>query len=149
VASLREAILDELVTRLDGIGDGWSAAKRGDSNVLNATVSAIVYQTGETKLTESITFKCTLAVSAEITVNEEDADDTIDGGNVYTYLDRMVADAERAIHGALWPDGFNALVRGHTPAQPDQDTRAAARLDLEVKYEHNIEDPDTFNPSYP
>lgn len=148
MASLRDAIVAELVTRLSA-NAGWTVRARAGEEATNVPVLAIVSLFGESKRpTDSLFYECTLRVGVLLLVRQADASPTTDGGNPYRYLDRIVALAEKAIHASEWPNVERVQLAGHEVEDPTDDTTLAAELNLDIAYRHNINDPDTYAPGY-
>lgn len=148
MASLREAIALELVARLAAI-PGWSAAFRGAEETTNVPILALVAILGESKRPrDTLFYACNLRLGVLIRGRREDAEATAHGGNPVRYLDELVAAAERAVHGAPWPNQEAPTITGHSIDASDDPTVLEAQLDLFVDYRHNFDDPDTYDPNY-
>lgn len=147
MASIRQNILDALVTRLAAIS-GWSAQLRGSPNSIgSAAVAAIVAPVSEDKsITTADQYQATLQVLVWIVCNAEDADGVLDGGNAYRYLDRLVTLAEKAIHDpdewGLDPAFTDVQIVGHDVSEPTEDNQVAAQLRLQFRYRHSYQDPE-------
>ncbi len=145
VPSIRVALQTLLVERLAEI-DGWTAAHRGRENDVAAAVHAIVFPASEDKTLATIDqYQCNLRVEVLIVARIENTDPTIDDGNAYRYLDRLVAEAEAVIHAPdTWgsnPAFTDVHVDGHEVGEPDENNELVARLFLTFKYRHSITDP--------
>lgn len=156
MASIRWTILQALEQRLATLA-GWHPTLRRDLVQWPADVDvlALIYALGESKtLASSNLYDATLTVGVEITGKVDDADDTLDGdgtagsANPYSYLDRLVVQAEQLIHTpdawGLDPAFTDVRVEGHDIAAPEegQETyQVGALLRLTFQYRHSIEDP--------
>lgn len=145
MASIRDQILMALVARIDAVS-GISAALRADENTVNSPVHVIVYPIGEDKgLDTSQSYNSTFRVEALLLALAGDADATLDGGNPYRYLDRMVTEVEKVIHE---PDEWgpaapvtDVWIAGHDVIDPDEENEVAARISITFKYRHYYKDP--------
>jgi len=145
MASIRDLILTELVTRVDAI-TGVSAALRSDENTVDSDVHAIVYPIGEDKsLDTGQSYNATYRVEVLLIALVGNADPDMDGSNAYRYLDRMVTEVEKVIHV---PDAWgpaapvtDVWIQGHDVVEPDEENEIAARISLTFKYRHDYRDP--------
>jgi len=147
VASIRDQILHTLTTRLSAVS-GWSAQLRGAVNYADAAVRAVVFFVSEDKtIANNTQYIATMQAGVLLTVRTEDADATVDAGNPYRYLDRMVVEVERTIHDPdAWgidPDYTDAMVMGHEVADPDEQNELQAVIRLQFRYRHDYQDPES------
>lgn len=148
MASLRDAIAMELVARLAAL-PGWTARMRSGDEQTNVPVLALVAITSEQKRpTSQLFYGCTLNLGVLIQARKEDADDELDGGNPVRYLDRLVAEAEAAVHSAPWPNEELPTLTGHSIEPLEEENLLGAELTLSVQYRHNFDDPTTYDPTY-
>lgn len=144
--SIRIQLQKELVARLAAIA-GWTATHRGRENPAESAVHAIVYPTTEDKKLGTIDlYECTLRVEVLIIARAENTDATIDEGNAFFYLDRLVAQAEAVLHTPdVWGSFQQSTVRvqsdGHDVNDPTEDNELAARLFVTFQYRHLVTDP--------
>lgn len=147
MASIRDQIVEAGVARVVALGNGWEATTRQNRNPKKGEKLAIFVDQRESKNTDAGWFyDCTLTVMVGVFAYHENADDEL----VYRYLDGLVADVERAVHldnNEKW--GIAAVtdiqVRGHRKFPPDPKSAiAVAEVDLQVRYRHNIGDPDVY-----
>jgi hypothetical protein len=143
--TIRDTIMTALVTRI-AAQTGWTAQLRSGSNEAGDGVTATVFMTGEDKKLANIDqYNCTLLVGVEILAQAEDADATIDAGNPYRYLDRLVSQAEQVIHEpddwGLDPDYTDVQILGHEVRPPSDDVTLAALLRLQFTYRCSIATP--------
>ena len=157
MASIRWTILQALEQRLATL-DKWHATLRRDETAWppDTDVVALIFALGESKvLAASDLYDATLTVGVEIAARASDADDTLDGdgstgsANPYSYLDRLVTQAEQLIHTpdswGLQPAFTDVRVDGHDIATPEAGEEAHqvyALLRLTFTYRHSIEDPE-------
>jgi hypothetical protein len=146
MASIRDTILNALVTRLASIA-GWTAQLRGAVNVGgDVPVLAIVAMVNESKvLASSEVYSATLQVEVLVQGRAEDADATLDAGNPYRYLDRLVVQVEKKVHApdswGIDPDFTDVVCTGHVVADPDESNVVAAVVQLTFTYRHHYQDP--------
>lgn len=143
--SIRITLQQDLVARLGAIA-GWTATHRGRENPVASPVHAIVYPASEDKELATIdTYQCSLRVEVMIVARVENTDATLDAGNPYFYLDRLVAAAESVLHVPdSWgpaPGFADVRVDGHEVADPTEDNELVARLFITFKYRHLISNP--------
>lgn len=151
VASLRDQIADQVAQTIRSM-QGWSAERRDFNTALRFTGrKAIVNITGETKRQpDQLHYECTLTIAVAVFCNREDADQVIDGGLEVRYLDRSIADVERAIAQTAWPDSLaRPTVTGWQMTEPEPLNVLQAVIALEVLYQHNADNPDVYEPAYP
>lgn len=146
MASIRDNILGALVTRLNGIA-GWNAQLRGSTNAADSAVHAVVFFVSEEKrLANNESYSATMQVAVFITARAEDASPTVDGGNAYRYLDRLVVLAEKRIHApdawGVTPDFTDVVVNGHDVGDPTEQNEVTALLRLTFTYRHDLDDPE-------
>jgi hypothetical protein len=146
VASIRTNILLALVTRLAAI-PGWAAQLRDRENGGDHPVLAVVFFFSEDKrIATNDQYQATMTVGVFIKGRIEDADPTLDAGNVYRYLDRLVVLAEQKIHSpdewGLTPGFTDVTINGHEVADPDEDNEVQALLRLTFTYRHHYQDPE-------
>jgi hypothetical protein len=145
VASIRDRILAELVTRIDGI-DGVTGTLRDMSNQRPDGPTAFVYPEGEEKeLATADTYEATFRVEVALIVSISDADEVVDGGNAYRYLDRMVVEIEKVVHApdtaGIVPGFSDVVVAGHDVEGPDETGELGAFISLSFSYRHHYQDP--------
>lgn len=155
MASIRWTIMEALRDRLATLG-GWTASMRRDVEARgNSLVRATIWHVGEENTFANATdYDVQLEVLVEIEARAADADDTLDGdgsagsANPYSYLDRMVVEAEKLIHTpdtwGLQPAFTDVRVTGHDVAGPEDGEElhtVAALLRLTFRYRRSIEDP--------
>lgn len=145
MASIRDSILTTLVTRLSSI-PGWTSALRSGENPITGPVCAIVYPVGETKrLANSQAYDCSYRVEVAIVCRSEDASPSLDGGNPFRYLDRMLTEAEKRIHApdswGMDPAFTDVQIDGHEVLDPTEDNELLVRLLLTFRYRHDYQDP--------
>lgn len=147
MATIRDRIINALVTRLqDGLA-GWSVQLR---QIVNSgpLPRALVYYVGEEKdIGSNNAYGCRIDVAIEISAAPEDADDDVDGGNPFAYLSRLVGQAEALIHSPdEWDDhpGFSDVrIVGHDIADTDdEDLVVFALLRLTFTYQHSLLGPE-------
>lgn len=150
MTSIRDNLCNALVARIAAIDTTWDAQLRSTANQTQdgKQVLAIVAMVNEAKqLAGSDAYSATLNVEVLIVGNAEDADATLDAGNPFRYLDRLVADVERVVHAPdAWgvdPDYTDVQVTGHTVLDPSEDNTVAAVLAITFTYRHHYQDPDT------
>lgn len=146
MASIRDNILNALVTRLATIS-GWNVQLRGSVNTADAPVKAVVFFVAEDKrLANAESYIATMQVAVFITARAEDAHSTIDAGNPYRYLDRLVVLAEKKIHDpdswGLDPDFTDVVVNGHDVADPTEENEVTALMRMTFTYRHDYQDPE-------
>ena len=157
MASIRWTILQALEQRLATL-DRWHPTLRRDlvQWPANVDVLALIYALGESKtLAASNLYDATLTVGVEIFGKTADADDTLDGdgtagsANPYSYLDRLVVQAEQLIHTpdawGLDPAFTDVRVEGHDIFRQEdgqENYQVSALLRLTFNYRHSIEDPE-------
>lgn len=155
MATIRNQILSSLVQRLATIPT-WVVQRRAEQNSFKKPVTAIVFALGtEQEFANSDYYDVTMTVGVEIAGSITNVDDDLDGdgtpgsGNCYSYLDRLVAAAEKVIHAPdSWPDnpGFSRVtVNGHDVADPpegDEQTMVQALLRLTFVFRQAISDPE-------
>ena len=146
MASIRDNILNSLVTRLMTI-PGWMAQLRGAQNVGgDVPVLAIVAMINEDKrLAGSDTYLATMQAEVLVQGRTEDADEMLDKGNPYRYLDRLVVEVEKKVHApdswGLIPDFTDVVCTGHVVTDPDESNIVAAVVQLTFTYRHHYQDP--------
>lgn len=146
MASLRSQIVEASVARILALGNGWEATTRENRNPKKGEKLAVVVDQRESKLPDSWFYDCTLTLLVGVLAYHENATSVL----VYRYLDGLVADVERALHqnsNETW--GVAAVtdiqVRGHRKFPPDPKTAiAVAELEVQVRYRHNIGNPDVY-----
>lgn len=146
-------LLNELATRLAGIGGNWSVQLRGKDSSADAEVRAVIAYDGEDKEIETTQqYHATLQCVVFIIVHEDDVDANLDGNNVYRYLDRMVAAAEKVIHvpdswGLAVPGYEDVHINGHDVGVPSDSTELTARLSVTFRYRCAFNDPELVVPA--
>jgi len=146
MATLRDGLVRQVVARLATI-TGWSASMRAEEEATNVPVLAIVACAGESKrLVDSMHYECTLQVAVLIVARSEDASASLDGGNGYSYLDRLVGLAEATMHATPWPNDELITITGHSVDDPSNSNRLVAELNLQIIYRHNVKDPTQYAP---
>lgn len=151
MATIRQQIITEVVERLQAAQTEWSVQRRkvAGNPANEAAVTAVVAFVNEDKaIANSDAYLATLQLLVALTVNVEDADTDpdVDDGDAYLYLDRMVAEVEKAMHT---PDewGPNPLfadivVLGHDVPDPEGETTVlTANVRLQFRYRHHYQDP--------
>lgn len=143
--TIRDTLLTTFVARLDAITDVSAALRTTVNNVPNP-VHCIVYPEGEDKsLRSHQQYQCTFRVEVLVVVREEDADATLDGGNAYRYLDRMVGEVEKVLHApdswGLDPDYTDMWTTGHVVEDPSDQNELMARVFVQFQYVHDYQDP--------
>lgn len=148
MASIRMQLMTTLVARLATL-PGWSVRLRDLENESGTgAVQCVVYPVSEDKrLATNDSYICTLLVGVEITARGEDASATIDGGNPFRYLDRLLVLAESQVHQPdLWssaPGFTDVAVNGHDIDQVSGDpTSVEAFLRLTFTYRHSYLSPE-------
>lgn len=144
MATIRANILKALVTRLEDI-PGWNVQLRGAEQTGNHPIAAVVFLLGEDKPTlDSQDYTCRLTVGVEITARVDDASESLDDGNPFLYIDRLVGLAEKQIHSpdswGLEPDFTDVRIDGHDVADPplEHDWMVVeALLRLTFTYKHD------------
>lgn len=149
MASLRDQLVDALVTRIAGLA-GWTARRVAGREVLNAPKLALVTIVDEDKEPESqLFYQCTLHVLVMIRGRQEDATALAHGSNPFRYLDELVAQVEGVVHTPqAWPHEAIVSLQGHEILGPDEENGLHASLRLVIEYRHNFADPNTYDPSY-
>lgn len=146
MASIRDNFLMALVARLSSLG--WNAQLRADVNVSSdSPVVAVVVPIGEDKtIANNEHYNADLSVAVWIIARVEDASPTIDAGNPFRYLDRLVVLAEKKLHDpddwGLSPDYERLIVNGHEVADPSEENQVEALLRLTFRYRHHFQDPE-------
>ncbi|MBL8752268.1 MAG: hypothetical protein JNK15_03120 [Planctomycetes bacterium] len=146
MATIRDNILNALVARLATI-PGWTAQLRGLTNgAPNATVLAVVcFLTEDKSLATNDQYQASMQVLVWIRGNPENADATLDGGNAFRYLDRLVALAEQQVHDpdewGIEPAFTEVQINGHDVLDPANDHQVQAELRLTFTYRHHYQDP--------
>lgn len=154
MASIRWTIMEALRDRLATL-TGWDATLRRDVDTRGKEpVRATVWHVGEeNEFANASSYNVRLEVIVEIEARAADADDTLDGdgtagsANPYSYLDRMLVEAEKLIHTpdswGLDPAFTDVTVTGHDVAGPGDGEvhTVAALLRLTFRYRRSIEDP--------
>jgi hypothetical protein len=147
MASIRQAILDALVTRLAAI-PGFVARLRDVENPeANAPIVATVYFVDENKeIANDRLYACEMQVGVELRARIEDAHPTTDGGNAFRYLDRLVVLVEKKVHESdTWgidPDA-DVEVKGHDVGQVEGDpTSVEALILLTFEFRHDAGNPE-------
>lgn len=149
MASIRDNILQALVTRLATIS-GWTVRLRAVENPEgNQPIVATVYPVSEDKaIANSDTYECTLRVGVHIVARIENTSPTTDGGNPFRYLDRLLVLVEKKIHApdswGLQPEFTRVEVNGHdidVVDDPDP-TSVEAFVRLTFQYRHRFDDPE-------
>ena len=149
---LRMQLLTNLVARLAS-NAGWNAQLRGKDSSADAAVRAVVAYDGEDKTIETtLQYHATLQCVVFIIVREDDVDPVLDDGNIYRYLDRMIAVAEKTIHvpdswGLDVPGYDDVHINGHDVGVPSDSTELTARLSLTFRYRCAFNDPDLVVPA--
>lgn len=144
--SIRQQILRDFVARLNTIS-GWAGQLRSDKNdfTTNKQVLAVVAATGERKqLSNSERYDAWLTVEVLVVGHTEDTDPTLDGGNPYAYLDRLVSQVEQAMHlPDTWgvnPAFTDGWVDGHQVQEPAQEAQIVAVVNCTFHYRHHYQD---------
>lgn len=147
MASIRDQIVEAGAARVAALGNGWEATTRKNRNPKSGEKLAIFVDQRESKdNNDGWFYNCTLTLMVGVLAYHENAAEEL----VYRYLDALVADVERAVHrdnNEKWgiPAVTDIQVRGHRKFPPDPKTAiAVAEVDLQVRYRHNIGDPDTY-----
>ncbi|MFN3242069.1 MAG: hypothetical protein ACE37K_11200 [Planctomycetota bacterium] len=145
MASIRDRILMELVTRIDAI-EGMTGTLRDMRNTRPDGPTAYVHPDGEDKeLGTSETYEATFRVEVTLVVSVGDADEVTDGGNAYRYLDRMVTEIEKVVHApdtaGTVPGFSDVVVAGHEIEGPDDKGELGAFIGLTFSYRHHYQDP--------
>lgn len=147
MATIRDRIINALVTRLqDGLA-GWSVQLRQLVNRGPLPMAVVYYVAEEKDVGSNNAYGCRIAVAIEISAAPEDADDDADGGNPFTYLSRLVGQVEALIHSPdEWDDhpGFSDVrVDGHDIVDTDdEDLAVSALLRLTFTYQHSLLGPE-------
>lgn len=150
MASLRDQILEAIATRMAGI-DGWDVVFRDWQNtrtrVEDARVKCTVFDRRETKdARDQWFYTCRLSVHVVIVLPAEEGAGV---ANACRALDDEVVLAERALHaepidlGLPWVQELQ--IDGHEKELDD--SAVGTELLLTVKYRHNIEDPEVYDPA--
>lgn len=144
--SIRMNIALALVARLATI-PGWNAQLRSSENGGDFPVIAVVFFEGEAKrIATTDQYQATAPMNVFITGRLEDADQVLDDGNPYRYLDRLVVLAEKKIHSpdewGLHPGFTDVTIEGHEVRDPDENNPMHALLRLSFTYRHDYQDPE-------
>jgi hypothetical protein len=149
MASIRMQLMTTLVARLATL-PGWSARLRDVENESGTgAVQCVVYPVSEDKrLATNDSYIATLQVGIYIEARSENASATLDGGNPFRYLDRLLVLAEELVHQPdLWgaaPGFTDVVVNGHELDQAEGDpTSVEAFLRLTFTYRHSYLSPET------
>lgn len=148
MASIRDNILAALVARLATI-PLWTAQLRTLQNDAGAAkvLAVVAFLTEDKHLATGDQYLASMQVLVWILANGEDADATLDAGNAYRYLDRLVVLAEKKIHApdswGLSPDFTDVQINGHDVNDPSADNQVQAHLRLTFTYRHHYQDPET------
>jgi hypothetical protein len=150
MVSVRVALLDALVARLATI-TGWTARlDNGENREGNAPIVANVFMVDEDKqLANSDHYLATLQVGVQVCARRDRADATLDGGNPWKYLDRLVVLLEKKVHAPdSWgvnPDYTEVVINGHTPYAIDGDeTTVYADVLITFTYRHSYLNPEAL-----
>lgn len=155
MTSLRVRIVQRIRDLLSQL-DGWSvqiATHPYNPSDPDADVHAFVDLVGEEKSTRNtMTYAATVQVHVVILAKAEDADPDEHDSNALVYLDSLAVAAERA----LAPPDAMTTVPGASDLRfqaleiepPDENSLVQAVLRLTVNYQHNLTDPETFNPYF-
>ncbi len=143
--SIRDQIMRALVTRIATL-TGFDAQLRGLTNEAGDGVTATVFYTSEDKRPANIdSYNCTLLVGIEILASAGDADEELDDGNPFRYLDRLVSQIEQTIHAPdQWgvdPDFTDVQILGHDVRPPNDEQVMGALVRLQFTYRHTIQTP--------
>jgi len=145
---LRDAIAEELRTRCELV-TGVTAQRLAEEQTTNLPVLVVVAILSEDKRPiDCLFYSCTVRIGLTIIVRHEDADQDLDGGNAARYLDRIMTAIEQQIHASPWPNEELVNIVGHQAIEPDNTNTLANQLRIEVGYRHNLDDPETYDPSY-
>ena len=137
VAAIRDSIAQQLVVAINALS-GWSAVLRDAETSLNVPKLAVVNILGESKRpADQLFYACALRIGVAVYAQSEDADASLDGSNPSRYLDRCIADVERAVHSVTWSNEEIATV-----------AVLQALVNVSVDYRHNFDNPDNYNPTY-
>lgn len=148
MASLRDALAQILVSRLAAL-PGWTALRGGRDQASNAGVLALVHQISESKQAANTHFyACSLRLGVIVRSGAELASASLDGGNPQRYLDRLVADVERAVHSSPWPSETIVNIEGHEVAPPSESSVVEALVTVRCDYRHAFDDPDSITLDY-
>lgn len=142
--TIRKTLLKALVARIDAL-PGWTVGLRGTENAVAGPVHAIVVQDGEDKtIANSQSYNATLRVSVVVMVRAEDADETLDDGNAFLYLDRKMSEIENVLHDPdAWgvnPGFTEVRCVGHEVADPSDANELMARVLVRFTYRHDYQD---------
>lgn len=145
--TIRDNIVSALVARLQAGLTGWSVQLRELVNKGPLPMAVVYYVAEEKDSGGNNAYSCRIGVAIEISAAPEDADDTEDGGNPFTYLSRLVGQVEALIHSPdVWDDaaGFSDVrIEGHDIADTeDEDLAVAALLRLTFTYQHALAGPE-------
>lgn len=149
MTSIRMQLMLQLVDRLAAI-DGWNSQLRDVENPSDFTISAVVFEDSENKSNQrtNTQYLAELRVAVLIKGRADDADDVIDGGNAYRYLDRLVTAAEKVVHA---PDSWgpnplfdDVMIEGHEVFDPTDVNEVEALLRLTFRYRHDFQNPEQF-----
>lgn len=148
MAAIRDSIAQQLVATINALS-GWSAVLRDAETSLNVPKLAVVNILGESKRpADQLFYSCALRLGVAVYAQSEDADATLDGSNPSRYLDRCIADVERAVHSVTWSNDEIATIAGWDAEPPNAENVLQALVNVSVDYRHNFDDPDTYNPVY-
>ena len=89
-----------------------------------------------------------MRIGVAVYAQSEDADASLDGSNPSRYLDRCIADVERAVHSVTWSNEEIATVAGWEAEPPNAENVLQALVNVSVDYRHNFDNPDNYNPTY-
>tara|TARA_R110000796_G_scaffold229663_2_gene347055 strand:+ start:814 stop:1257 length:444 start_codon:yes stop_codon:yes gene_type:complete len=145
MASIRDNLVTTLVARIDAV-DGFTGYLRDQRNQATTPVVCIVAPDSEDKqLATNGEYNCTYRCEVVIVAREEDADDEIDGGNSFRYLDRLITQVEMLIHNpdswGVSPDYTDVQITGSEVADPDESNELYARVFVQWSYRHDYQDP--------
>lgn len=145
MASLRRQYLEQLVEQLSELDGVHATLRSGEVSSADAEWLAVVFLFGEDKRPiDTMSYACTMRVGVLVRVRMENATEVEHDGNPWNLLDEKVADVERAVHSAEWPDDAIVTLTGHATAPPAQvGNTPEATVTIEVQYRHDWADPDT------
>lgn len=126
---------------------GWVAVLRGSETSIQAPIVAIVVPIGEEKnLANSQSYDARWRLEVVLVARAENADPSLDGGNAYRYLDRLVVEVERVVHDPdSWgfsPTFTDVQVDGHEVLDPDENNEVVGRVFMTFRYRHDYQDPE-------
>lgn len=149
MASLRDQIAEAFVARFAALEKVTAYRRDIVTSMVFDDVLVVVNVLGESKRLEmELFYDCTLRIGVTVVVNREEADPVLDGSNELRYMDRALAQLEKEVHATALPTDAYAVISGHDVQPPAEPNQIAAGLELQVRYRHNYDDPDTYNPNY-